>query len=184
MDLKRTRIIAYLAVLTIAFAAIPPSDPAALAQSAEPQTSGRTLTTTLCVACHTLGRVVSAKRTEEGWRNTIDRHNLPKGQISDDEIETIVGYLAAQFGVGPAGLETQTSPQGEWQFSFQGSAEKLYLPFSTKYECEEARSRGLLSTQEALSEYGDEPGDSPTDKRIIQLQRVLRTTSPCHPVEE
>ena len=182
--MRRTRIIAYLAVPVIALVAMPPADPAGLAQSAETQGSGRKLVTTLCVACHTLGRVVSAKRSEEGWRNTIDRHNLPKGQISDDEIELIVGYLAAQFGLEPPGRETQANLKGDWQFSFQGSAERLYFPFSTKYECEEARNRGLQSTQDALSEYGEASGDAQTEKRIIQLQRVLRTTSPCHPVEE
>ena len=182
--LRRIRIIAYLAVPVIALAAVPPADPIGLAQSAAIQGGGRKLVTTLCVACHTLGRVVSAKRTEEGWRNTIDRHNFPKGQISDDEIELIVGYLAVQFGVEPAGLETQADLKGDWQFSFQGSAERLYFPFSTKYECEEARSRGLQSTQEALSEYGSGSGEEQAEKRFIQLERVLRTTSPCHPVEE
>ena len=145
--------------------------------------TGRKLTTTLCVACHTLGRVVSARRTAEGWQNTITNHNLPKGQISKNEIKIIVSYLAVQFGKEPKTQDAQINVQGSWQFSFQGSSQQLYFPFNTKYECEEARSQGLKNTQDTLSKYQEGTGDEQTKSRVIQLQRALNTTSPCHPVQ-
>ena len=145
--------------------------------------NGRKLTTTLCVACHTLGRVVSARRTAEGWQNTINNHNLPKGQISENEIKIIVSYLAVQFGAKPKTQNTQTNSQGSWQFSFQGSSQRLDFPFDTKYECEEARSQGLQNTQDTLSKHQDGTRDEQTNNRVIQLQRALNTTSPCHPVQ-
>ena len=145
--------------------------------------NGRKLTTTLCVACHTLGRVVSARRTAEGWQNTINNHNLPKGQISKNEIKSIVSYLAVQFGAEPKTQNAQINSQGSWQFSFQGSSQQLYFPFDTKYECEEARSQGLQNTQDTLSKHQDGTGDEQTKNRVMQLQRALNTTSPCHPVQ-
>lgn len=49
-----------------------------------------------CSRCHTLDRVIGARKDAAGWSSTINRMRaLPGSHISEDEAKTILSYLAA-----------------------------------------------------------------------------------------
>ncbi len=73
-----------------------------------PEDEGRELVTSLCVGCHSLGTVLSAGKGEEGWRDTINNMISRGAQIFDDEVETILGYLARHYGAETDPPESDT----------------------------------------------------------------------------
>ncbi len=49
-----------------------------------------------CSRCHTLDRVIGARKDAAGWTATVHRmRNLPGSHVSEDDAATILGYLVA-----------------------------------------------------------------------------------------
>jgi len=55
---------------------------------------GQALVQTKCSTCHTLAQVDNAKYSREMWQATVDRMVLAGMQITDEQKELIVDYLA------------------------------------------------------------------------------------------
>ena len=53
-----------------------------------------------CVGCHKLTVVVSPRKTEEKWTDTVIEMRNRGAKGSDEDMEQIVLYLAANFGPG------------------------------------------------------------------------------------
>jgi hypothetical protein len=51
-----------------------------------------------CVQCHDLRNTVSQRKTEAGWRRTIDEMIWRGAPLMTDEADTVTKYLAASFG--------------------------------------------------------------------------------------
>jgi len=50
-----------------------------------------------CTACHDLGRVERAKKTEEEWKASVERMVGKGAQLSQAEQELVIGYLAETY---------------------------------------------------------------------------------------
>ena len=67
-----------------------------------PEGKGKDLVASYCAACHGLDSVTSQKANKEGWE-TIVNYMVSRGlSATDEEIKTIVEYLAKSFPQAPA----------------------------------------------------------------------------------
>ena len=72
---------------------------AASAQAQDlPDGAGKDLVMNVCTVCHEAGRFTSKKKTKEEWNDTVDKMAARGAKASDQEFETIVAYLAKNFG--------------------------------------------------------------------------------------
>lgn len=72
-----------------------------------PDGKGKELVQSACSSCHGLESVVSHRADKEGWQNIVD-YMLSRGMIAtDEEVKTMVEYLAAAF---PAQAKGKTAP--------------------------------------------------------------------------
>ncbi|WP_216321529.1 hypothetical protein [Sphingomonas quercus] len=58
-----------------------------------------------CTACHVAAQFTSQRRTREQWAETVNTMIGYGAQVSDEEFEPIVNYLAANFGNKAASSE-------------------------------------------------------------------------------
>ena len=76
------------------------------ATAAEPQTlpdgPGKAAVEKMCKPCHGLENVVRARMTKERWGTVVDDMVSRGAQGTDDEIDQVIAYLAANFGKSAA----------------------------------------------------------------------------------
>lgn len=74
----------------------------ALAQSPPqlPAGEGREIVATACTQCHTPQVIMSMRKNAGAWRVHVYDMFVRGAQVTDTEIETVVDYLAANFGPG------------------------------------------------------------------------------------
>ena len=53
-----------------------------------------------CVGCHQIGVVISPRKSEDKWTDTVIEMRNRGAKGSDEDMEQIVLYLAANFGPG------------------------------------------------------------------------------------
>jgi len=58
---------------------------------------GKAIVATRCVGCHEIGRVNNAKYDRDGWQKTVDRMVLSGAQLTDEQKELVVDYLALTY---------------------------------------------------------------------------------------
>jgi mono/diheme cytochrome c family protein len=63
-----------------------------------PDGAGKDLVMNVCTVCHELTRITSKKKTKEEWNDTVDKMAARGAKASDEEFDTIVNYLAKNFG--------------------------------------------------------------------------------------
>ncbi|MDE3198319.1 MAG: helix-hairpin-helix domain-containing protein [Acidobacteriota bacterium] len=63
-----------------------------------PEGPGKAVVEKMCTPCHGLENVVRARMTKERWGSVVDDMISRGAQGSDDEIDQVIGYLAANFG--------------------------------------------------------------------------------------
>ena len=63
-----------------------------------PDGAGKDLVMNVCAQCHTLARIVAKKATKEEWNRVVNNMAMRGAKASDDEFDTIVAYLAKNFG--------------------------------------------------------------------------------------
>lgn len=64
---------------------------------AETCNEARSLILDNCTTCHAFVPIVLQQFDAEGWNGLLDRHRPRVPQLSDEQIETIGAYLAANF---------------------------------------------------------------------------------------
>jgi len=69
----------------------PPSTPPPLAGGAE-------LLQERCTRCHTLDRVMAATKTQAEWEATVERMRGKGAELTDDEAQILIEYLAETYG--------------------------------------------------------------------------------------
>jgi competence ComEA-like helix-hairpin-helix protein len=62
------------------------------------QDDGKALVERACTKCHALTSTLKQRNTRAGWSAIVDEMVARGAEISDTEIETIIGYLAKNFG--------------------------------------------------------------------------------------
>ena len=83
-------IYATIAAATVAFAA---------AQEIKlPEGEGKEIVQRICTACHSAERIVREHLSAEEWENLIAAMEDEGAEIENDEYETLVKYLVANFG--------------------------------------------------------------------------------------
>jgi competence ComEA-like helix-hairpin-helix protein len=79
----------------------------ALAASAQslPPGKGKAIVAQDCVGCHAMKVVTSKRASKQQWSTLVDQMITRGANVDDDEVETVVDYLARNFGPGkgPAG---------------------------------------------------------------------------------
>jgi cytochrome c5 len=63
-----------------------------------PDGPGKDLVTTVCTQCHTTNRIVEKKLAKDEWNDIVDKMAAKGARASDEEFDTIVNYLAKNFG--------------------------------------------------------------------------------------
>jgi hypothetical protein len=58
---------------------------------------GEAIMTNRCIGCHELTWTINAAYDQEGWQLTVDRMVVNGTQLTDDQIELIVDYLAENY---------------------------------------------------------------------------------------
>lgn len=80
-----------------------------------PDGKGKDLVASYCSACHGIESVTSQKANKEGWE-TIVAYMVSRGMVAtDDELKTIIEYLAASFPPAPAPAKPKPEGQGKAQ---------------------------------------------------------------------
>ncbi|HKU14108.1 MAG TPA: hypothetical protein VJQ52_06905 [Steroidobacteraceae bacterium] len=82
---------AAIAVVALAYAA-------AESASAGDAAPVEQLVTERCTKCHDISVVSARRASAEEWHQIIERMQTNGAQVSDDELETIVQYLAKTYG--------------------------------------------------------------------------------------
>jgi mono/diheme cytochrome c family protein len=100
-------------------AEVPPGAPAKpkAATVEMPDGEGKAIAIADCQACHRLGNVTSAHKSLDDWRDTVNKMIDYGVTVPPDKVETLVQYLAKNFGpkpdtpdpAAPAGSESATS---------------------------------------------------------------------------
>jgi len=72
--------------------------PASVQAQDLPDGAGKDLVVKVCTVCHDAVRIVSKKWTKAEWNDTVDKMAARGAMASDEEFETIVTYLAKNFG--------------------------------------------------------------------------------------
>ncbi|HJT86689.1 MAG TPA: cytochrome c [Bryobacteraceae bacterium] len=81
-----------VAILSLPFLAL-----SLLAQDL-PEGKGKKETTEICTTCHGLDNIVAKHATKEEWAAVVDSMVERGATGSKEQLETIVEYLAANFG--------------------------------------------------------------------------------------
>ena len=84
------------------------------AQGPLPQGEGRDLVAVACTQCHALAPILAGREGPAGWKRHVHNMVLRGAQLSPSESETVIRYLAANFGPGaaPPGKVAVTLPAG------------------------------------------------------------------------
>ena len=92
--MQRLSVLGALAALSLA--ATTPAD----AQTAMtlPQGDGRNLGAVACSQCHTLNTILVGREGAAGWKRHVYNMVLRGAQLSPREADTVIQYLAANFG--------------------------------------------------------------------------------------
>jgi cytochrome c5 len=72
------------------------------AQGALPQGEGRDLVAVACTQCHALAPILVGREGPAGWKRHVHNMVLRGAQLSPSEADTVIRYLAANFGPGAA----------------------------------------------------------------------------------
>src|SRR5258708_4833121 len=78
-----------------------------------PSGKGKEIVQQQCISCHAL-KVVTAKRAnKDQWATLVDQMITRGAQVEDEDIDTVVDYLAKNFGPSaPASASTGNKEQG------------------------------------------------------------------------
>ena len=90
----------FTAILCLAFAL--PSDETAL-----PPGEGQAIVQQKCASCHALKVVTGKRASRQQWSTIVDQMVTRGADVSDDDIDPLLDYLARNFGpaTGQAGAE-------------------------------------------------------------------------------
>jgi len=89
MIVKRARLASILTAFLL---------PASVQAQDLPDGAGKELVMNVCTQCHELTRITSKRKSKEEWSDTVDKMASRGAKASDEEFDTIVTYLAKNFG--------------------------------------------------------------------------------------
>jgi len=75
-----------------------------------PAGKGKDIVQEHCVGCHELKVVTSKRATKQQWSSLVDQMVSRGAEVDDDDIESVVEYLATNFGPLKSSPATAKSP--------------------------------------------------------------------------
>lgn len=72
--------------------------PATASEPALPDGKGKTELKNTCSQCHALNVIAQKRRTKQEWSTIVDQMQERGAQATDEQVDLIIGYLAAHFG--------------------------------------------------------------------------------------
>jgi len=63
-----------------------------------PEGDGKAITKRMCSSCHPLTTVTGKKASKDQWGIIVDRMVVLGAKGTDEEVEIVIDYLAANFG--------------------------------------------------------------------------------------
>jgi competence ComEA-like helix-hairpin-helix protein len=84
-------------VILLLGGAVGSSDAMRAAQDVLPDAPGKEITVKVCAGCHAAETVASVRHTPEGWRDVIAKMVAAGAEGTEQELETVLQYLSAQF---------------------------------------------------------------------------------------
>ncbi len=100
------RLLASLGIAALAISAVGPAHAQGAPPRALPPGEGRDLLATACSQCHVLNIIMSMREGPAGWRRHVYNMVTRGAQLTSPEAETVIAYLAANFGPGSAAAGT------------------------------------------------------------------------------
>ena len=91
----------FTTLVYLAFAANAPSLPPG---------KGKAIVQRDCAGCHALKVITSKRASKEQWSALVDQMVSRGADVPDEEIETVVDYLAKNFGTAKKQPATKKSP--------------------------------------------------------------------------
>jgi len=73
-----------------------------------PEDKAKNIIVTKCQECHTLERIVTSRRTRDGWSAIVNLMIELGASVSSDEVPIVTDYLSTNFG--PLGVSNSSSP--------------------------------------------------------------------------
>jgi hypothetical protein len=62
------------------------------------RSEGETLLQERCTSCHEESKVVAVGRTRDGWSQKVDQMIVFGAELTEEERETLLDYLAENYG--------------------------------------------------------------------------------------
>jgi mono/diheme cytochrome c family protein len=90
----------------------PPAAPAQPKKVELPEGDGKAIATENCQLCHRLTNLVNAHKSLDDWRDTVQLMTERGAAVPPDQVETLVQYLAKNFGPKAGGPGTSASSGG------------------------------------------------------------------------
>ena len=88
-----------------------PSSPTQLKPTVElPEGDGKAIATEFCQDCHTLANVAKARKAPDEWHDAVQTMMDRGARLPQDKFDTLVQYLAKNFGLQAAEPTAGTSP--------------------------------------------------------------------------
>jgi competence ComEA-like helix-hairpin-helix protein len=77
-----------------------------------PPGAGQAIVQQKCVSCHAVKVITAKKASRQQWSTTVDQMITRGADVSDDDVETLIDYLAKNFGpaTGQAGADKGHDP--------------------------------------------------------------------------
>jgi quinoprotein glucose dehydrogenase len=96
-----------------------------------PAGEGRDIVLRMCANCHGLDRVTSARYPKKHWEDVVYDMVSRGAEGSDDEVTTVIGYLARNFGK-PLNINTSSAEEIEDGLSFPAAESQLIVRYRTE----------------------------------------------------
>jgi competence ComEA-like helix-hairpin-helix protein len=95
--------------LQFAAAQAAPAKPGTNAAASLPDGPGKAVVLKSCISCHSVETVTKSRNTADGWADVVSRMIGRGAEISDDDAETVVEYLAEHYGPSSKSADSGTS---------------------------------------------------------------------------
>ena len=133
-----------------------------------PEGAGKAMVTSVCTTCHSLGTVLNNRGSHEEWEQKVNEMIARGAQIFPDEMETIVGYLAASYGSSQRVSAPSSGSAGQQLFQnkcFQCHGDTMWRDLRQDRRSWEGTlyrmvGRGALWTEEEISQMADYLGSA------------------------
>ncbi len=126
-----------------------------------PQGQGKQMVASICSGCHTLGTVLTQRRSSEEWEETVNEMISRGAQIFTEEVDTLVSYLGEHYGAQAGSAPSQSAGEGIFRDKcFQCHGEGMWSDLRQDRRGWEGTlfrmvGRGALWTEEEISSMAD-----------------------------